>query len=178
MTTPIKINTNGSYTVKREPELCDVQVAVRSSGPDAAQAFADVTTTAAQVADVLKPLAGPQVKSESQDQDIDVERRDAAYPVSAWKMQDVRTWSREAGDDDRPPPPPRVLMATAAAAAAPEQPTRTYYAQVQVTATFHDFKEMQKLVAQFAVSRGCPALTTANPTLRDCKLELARDAGY
>lgn len=53
---PTTINTTGTYTLKRRPELCDVFLRIAHESSDAAAAMSQVTTATQEVASFLRQL--------------------------------------------------------------------------------------------------------------------------
>lgn len=154
MTSPIKLNTSGSFEIKRHPELCTLSLYVHANGSNKEAVYETVVKAANSLAETFKPLAHP--RADDQTLEVDDETRNPQYMVTEWKMQSLQTWSRDQSDDNGPWPQlyprsysqqyPQVMMA--AATSKPGSPKITHTARQTASATFHDFEGMKEIIGK------------------------------
>lgn len=153
----VTIHASGSHTVKRTPELVDLNLRIHDEGADAASALNAVRQASAEISSHIRQLAPPkgEVKNaaiDSEELDVDDEKLDPQFPVTSWSMQQLRTWSVvPPRDDDRPRPQHRTMMATAQTEE--KKPEKVYHAETYVRATFHDFAALGEAIDKLTVSR-------------------------
>lgn len=156
----VTIHASGSHTIKRAPELVDLHLRIHHEAADATSALEAVRSASADVAAYIRQLAPPKAEVsataiDSEELDIDDEKRDPAFPVTSWSMQQLRTWSVTPDDEGKPRPPRPVHRAAMMMATAPEEekkPQKVYHAETSVRATFHDFAKLGETIDQITVS--------------------------
>lgn len=159
-TSSVTIHASGSHTVRRTPELVDLLLRIHSEASEPSSALEVVRTASTEVAAHIRALASPKaeipsVAIDSEELDVEDEKLDAAFPVTSWSLQQLRTWSVDPDDEGRPRPPrpqARMMMMAAAPVEEQEKPKKLYHAETYVRATFHDFAKLGQTIDRLTVS--------------------------
>ncbi|GMK56094.1 hypothetical protein CspeluHIS016_0211500 [Cutaneotrichosporon spelunceum] len=150
-----EIHVSGEYTVKRAPELVDLNLRIHAERPTAPDALEAVRAASTDVSSIIRNLAPPpktevSVAIDNEELDINDEARDPAFPVTSWSMQQLRTWSETISEDTPRPPRPQARMMMASSTATEEEekpkPQKVFHAETYVRATFHDFAKLSAVI--------------------------------
>ncbi|BEI85826.1 hypothetical protein CcaverHIS002_0601130 [Cutaneotrichosporon cavernicola] len=148
----VTINASGAYSVKRAPELANLNLRISAERPTASDALEAVRSTSSDISATIRNLAAP--KSEvsaaigSEELDIDDQARDPAFPVTSWSMQQLRTWSVTPAVDDKPRPPPHQarMMTMVEEEVQEEKVKKVFHAETYISVTFHDFAKLSAFI--------------------------------